>query len=217
VKPRCETRAAMVLTSDERRELRRLLDKMDSADGSALTANTSMTDGAKRLRDVGGYPETGSAASGSAASAQLPISKAGPNPEGAVGRDQCYEDLFDAIEGEDVASHVGGSDNVIVVNYVGTEVLSVPLPKDLTFEDWGRTVCDLPKVSSTKMWFGKSYAALVAQSKDDSNLASYLNWVKEKFGKDYQGGVPKSQAIDFAGYLLRLGFEKKKGFQRKLV
>ncbi|CAE7835037.1 unnamed protein product [Symbiodinium sp. CCMP2592] len=191
------TRAAMVLTTDERRELRRLLDKMDSADGLASTANTSMTDGTKRLRDVGGYPEDGSTASGSACGAQLPISKG--SAKGVVSTPKCYEDLVDAFEGEEF----GESDNVIVVSYAGTEVTSVPLPSDLSVEDWGRTICDLPKVQKNKTWFKKSYAALVKLSKEDSDLASYLNWVKEKFGRSYDPTTPSSQASDLAGYLMR--------------
>ncbi|CAE7237703.1 GIP [Symbiodinium sp. CCMP2592] len=205
------TRAAMVLTTDERRELRRLLDKMDSADGLASTANTSMTDGAKRLRDVGGYPEDGSTASGSACGAQLPISKG--SAKGVVSTPKCYEDLVDAFEGEEF----GESDNVIVVSYAGTEITSVPLPSDLSVEDWGRTICDLPKVQKNKTWFKKSYAALVKLSKEDSDLASYLNWVKEKFGRSYDPTTPSSQASDLAGYLMRIGFSKQKGFQRKLA
>ena len=39
----------MVLSADERRELRRLLDKMDSADGPQESDTAAMTDGAKRL------------------------------------------------------------------------------------------------------------------------------------------------------------------------
>ncbi|CAE7635150.1 unnamed protein product [Symbiodinium sp. CCMP2592] len=205
------TRAAMVLTTDERRELRRLLDKTDSADGLASTANTSMTDGTKRLRDVGGYPEDGSAASGSACGAQLPISKG--SAKGAVSTPKCYEDLVDAFEGEEF----GESDNVIVVSYAGTEVTSVPLPSDLSLEDWGRTICDLPKVQKNKMWFKKSYAALVKLAKEDSDLASYLNWIKEKFGRNYDPTTSSSQSSDLAGYLMRIGFSKQKGFQRKLA
>ncbi|CAE7624330.1 unnamed protein product [Symbiodinium sp. CCMP2592] len=205
------TRAAMVLTTDERRELRRLLDKMDSADGLASTANTSMTDGTKRLRDVGGYPEDGSTASGSACGAQLPISKG--SAKGAVSTPKCYEDLVDAFEGEEF----GESDNVIVVSYAGTEVTSVPLPSDLSLEDWGRTICDLPKVQKNKMWFKKSYAALVKLAKEDSDLASYLNWIKEKFGRNYDPTTSSSQSSDLAGYLMRIGFSKQKGFQRKLA
>ncbi|CAE7038113.1 unnamed protein product [Symbiodinium sp. CCMP2592] len=193
------------------RELRRLLDKMDSADGLASTANTSMTDGTKRLRDVGGYPEDGSTASGSACGAQLPISKG--SAKGVVSTPKCYEDLVDAFEGEEF----GESDNVIVVSYAGTEVTSVPLPSDLSVEDWGRTICDLPKVQKNKTWFKKSYAALVKLSKEDSDLASYLNWVKEKFGRSYDPTTPSSQASDLAGYLMRIGFSKQKGFQRKLA
>ncbi|CAE7278428.1 unnamed protein product [Symbiodinium sp. CCMP2592] len=205
------TRAAMVLTTDERRELRRLLDKMDSADGLASTANTSMTDGTKRLRDVGGYPEDGSTASGSACGAQLPISKG--SAKGAVSTPKCYEDLVDAFEGEEF----GDSDNVIVVSYAGTEVTSVPLPSNLSMEDWGRTVCDLPKVQKNKMWFKKSYATLVKLAKEDSDLASYLNWIKEKFGRNYDPTTSSSQSSDLAGYLMRIGFSKQKGFQRKLA
>ena len=41
----------MVLSADERRELRRLLDKMESADGVTESDTAAMTDGAKRLRD----------------------------------------------------------------------------------------------------------------------------------------------------------------------
>ncbi|CAE7483352.1 unnamed protein product, partial [Symbiodinium sp. CCMP2592] len=205
------TRAAMVLTTDERRELRRLLDKMDSADGLASTANTSMTDGTKRLRDVGGYPEDGSTASGSACGAQLPISKG--SAKGAVSTPKCYEDLVDAVEGEEF----GDSDNVIVVSYAGTEVTSVPLPSNLSMEDWGRTICDLPKVQKNKMWFKKSYATLVKLAKEDSDLASYLNWIKEKFGRNYDPTTSSSQYSDLAGYLMRIGFSKQKGFQRKLA
>ncbi|CAE7200879.1 unnamed protein product [Symbiodinium sp. CCMP2592] len=205
------TRAAMVLTTDERRELRRLLDKMDSADGLASTANTSMTDGTKRLRDVGGYPEDGSTASGSACGAQLPISKG--SAKGAVSTPKCYEDLVDAFEGEEF----GDSDNVIVVSYAGTEVTSVPLPSNLSMEDWGRTICDLPKVQKNKMWFKKSYATLVKLAKEDSDLASYLNWIKEKFGRNYDPTTSSSQSSDLAGYLMRIGFSKQKGFQRKLA
>ncbi|CAE7244902.1 unnamed protein product [Symbiodinium sp. CCMP2592] len=205
------TRAAMVLTTDERRELRRLLDKMDSADGLASTANTSMTDGTKRLRDVGGYPEDGSTASGSACGAQLPISKG--SAKGAVSTPKCYEDLVDAFEGEEF----GDSDNVIVVSYAGTEVTSVPLPSNLSMEDWGRTICDLPKVQKNKMWFKKSYATLAKLAKEDSDLASYLNWIKEKFGRNYDPTTSSSQSSDLAGYLMRIGFSKQKGFQRKLA
>ena len=65
------------LSADERRELRRLLDKMESADGVTESDAAAMTDGAKRLRDdLGGYPETGSAgSSGMAAGSQMPITK----------------------------------------------------------------------------------------------------------------------------------------------
>ena len=176
--------AAMVLSADERRELRRLLDKMDSADGVPDSGTAAMTDGAKRLRDdLGGYPETGSA--GSSGMSGIP-------------------------------SEEEETEDVIVVNYTGTGEV-VPLPTGISLTEWDLTICELPKVVAQAEWKGKSYSALVAQSHDDNNLATYLNWVKEKFGKDYEGGKPRSQAVDFAGYLKRVGFSKEKGCRRKLA
>ena len=70
---------------------------------------------------------------------------------------------------------------------------------------------------ATKEWKGLSYSALVAKSSGDTSLASYLHWVKEKFGKEYSGGAPRSQAVDFAGYLRRIGFSKAKGFSRRMA
>ena len=108
------------------------------------------------------------------------------------------------------------TEDVIVVNYTGTGEV-VPLPTGISLTEWDLTICELPKVVAQTEWKGKSYSALVAQSRDDSNLATYLNWVKEKFVKDYEGGKPRSQAVDFAGYLKRVGFSKEKGFRRKLA
>ena len=115
-----------------------------------------------------------------------------------------------------VPSEEEETEDVIVVNYTGTGEV-VPLPTGISLTEWDLTICELPKVVAQTEWKGKSYSALVAQSREDNNLAAYLNWVKEKFGKDYEGGKPRSQAVDFAGYLKRLGFSKEKGFRRKLA
>ena len=202
--------AAMVLSADERRELRRLLDKMDSADGVPDSGTAAMTDGAKRLRDdLGGYPETGSAgSSGMSAGSQMPITK----PVTGRGSNAVKK----AAAEVPVPSEEEETEDVIVVNYTGTGEV-VPLPTGISLTEWDLTICELPKVVAQAEWKGKSYSALVAQSHDDNNLATYLNWVKEKFGKDYEGGKPRSQAVDFAGYLKRVGFSKEKGFRRKLA
>ena len=200
----------MVLSADERRELRRLLDKMDSADGPQESDTAAMTDGAKRLRDdLCGYPETGSAgSSGMSAGSQMPVTKP-LKGRGSTAAKKAAAMVPDPSEQEEI-------EEVIVVNYTGTEEV-VPLPTGISLTEWDLTICELPKVVAQTEWKGKSYSALVALSRDDNNLATYLNWVKEKFGKDYEGGKPRSQAVDFAGYLKRVGFSKEKGFRRKLA
>ena len=192
----------MVLSADERRELRRLLDKMDSADGVQESDTAAMTDGAKRLRDdLGGYPETGSAgSSGMSAGSQMPVTKP-VKGRGSTAAKKAAAEVPNPSEEEEI-------EEVIVVNYTGTEEV-VPLPTGISLTEW-----DLKVVAQTE-WKGKSYSALVALSRDDNNLATYLTWVKEKFGKDYEGGKPRSQAVDFAGYLKRVGFSKEKGPPRK--
>ena len=200
----------MVLSADERRELRRLLDKMDSADGVQGSDTAAMTDGAKRLRDeLGGYPETGSAGSSSmSAGSQMPVTKP-VKGRGSSAAKKAASEVPNPSEEEE-------TEEVIVVNYTGTAEV-VPLPTGISLTEWDFTICELPKVAGQTEWKGKSYSALVAHSREDNNLATYLNWVKEKFGKDYEGGKPRSQAVDFAGYLRRVGFLKEKGFHRKLA
>ena len=114
--------ATMVLSADERRELRRLLDKMDSADGVPDSGTAAMTDGAKRLRDdLGGYPETGSAgSSGMSAGSQMPITKPAVKKAAAE---------------VPVPSEEEETEDVIVVNYTGTGEV-VPLPTGISLTEW---------------------------------------------------------------------------------
>ena len=182
--------AAMVLSADERRELRRLLDKMDSADGVTESDTAGMTDGAKRLRDdLGGYPETGSAgSSGMAAGSQMPITKPVKGRGSSAAKKAAAEAPVHSEEEE--------TEDVIVVNYTGTGEV-VPLPTGISLTEWDLTICELPKVVAQTEWKGKSYSALVAQSRDDNNLATGEVWQ----------GLRRRQAA-FAGsgfcYVLRI-------------
>ena len=61
-----------------------------------------------------------------------------------------------------------------------------------SLEEWGRTICELPKVKE----LNSSYRELVKISDSgDTKMASYLNWVS-----NYKG--PSSRTMDFKKYLL---------------
>ena len=124
---RCASRAAMVLSSDERRELRRLLDKMDSSGSLPSGGNVSMTDGAKRLRlrDIGGCPEDGSAAKASAANDQLPVMKAAPISKASM---RGSSKLLEFPEAGDELIEAVEDSGLVVISYAGAEVDDVPFP-----------------------------------------------------------------------------------------
>ena len=73
------------------------------------------------------------------------------------------------------------------------------------------------KVKSVEKWRGKTYAALVALSESDKELRSYLSWIRSTFSDHYDGGHPKTQAIDLAGYLSYVNFSKPNGFERQIA
>ena len=75
----------------------------------------------------------------------------------------------------------------------------IPLPKDMSIVDWGRTVCTMDKVKDKNLCYME--LATMASSNDDMN--SYLEWIVKTYGT--QGsGKPKgkiTKAVDLAMYL----------------
>ena len=61
-----------------------------------------------------------------------------------------------------------------------------------SLEEWGRTICELPKVKGMSC----SYHELTLQAeKGDVQMSKYLSWIRT-----YKG--PSSQTLDFKNYLL---------------
>ena len=213
-----------MLTADERRELRRLLDKMDGFSDIPAGTEGAMSDGSKRLREV------------SASSDQMPISRASMISKGALGTDKCYEDVvegFDrdpaqlplprnskkSVEGSGyVQGKMSGDDFSEEEQDDSFVMIPFPLPENVTKREWDQTICELPKVKNTSKWQGSTYAGLVALSESGKDLRSYLSWIKNSYVDRYESGHPKSQAIDLAGYLSHVGYSKKSGgFERKVA
>ena len=98
------------------------------------------------------------------------------------------------------------------------EVIPHSLPTGTTLEEWLMTVCSLPKVEKEREWKGKAFAELVNLSEKDKELQKYLSWIQARFASEYVGGVPKSEAVDSAGFLQYIDFKSKAGsrYQRKL-
>ena len=176
-----------MLTADERRELRRLLDKMDGFSDIPAGTEGAMSDGSKRLREV------------SASSDQMPISRASMTSKGALGTDKCYEDVvegFDrdpaqlplprnskkSVEGSGyVKGKMSGDDFSEEEQDDSFVMIPFPLPENVTKREWDQTICELPKVKNTSKWQGSTYAGLVALSESDKDLRSYLSWIKNSY------------------------------------
>ena len=61
-----------------------------------------------------------------------------------------------------------------------------------SLEEWGRTICELPKVKEMSC----SYHELTLQAeKGDIQMSKYLSWIRT-----YKG--PSSRTVDFENYLL---------------
>ena len=69
------------------------------------------------------------------------------------------------------------------------------LPPDMdSLSEWGRTICELPKVKALKM----SYAELFSKAEDgDTAMANYLDWIR-----NYRG--PSVRTVDFGKYLVAM-------------
>ena len=92
------------------------------------------------------------------------------------------------------------------------EDVSIPLPNGISnISMWGRTKCTLPKVEK----LGLTYEGLVTIAKTDREMASYVKWLKNRFGDKptesvEKGQIPKSkmtQGQDFARYLARINWQ----------
>ena len=69
--------------------------------------------------------------------------------------------------------------------------VSLPVGVD-SLEEWGRTICELPKVKEMSC----SYHELTLQAeKGDIQMSKYLSWIRT-----YKG--PSSRTVDFKNYLL---------------
>eukprot|EP00435_Cladocopium_sp_Y103_P013180 s2854_g3.t1 len=86
------------------------------------------------------------------------------------------------------------------------ENMKIPMPDGInSIADWGRTVCQLDKVKSKRM----TYAQMISQADFDPEMASYLTFIKGKFGSDDSGNLPKkiTPAVDLAAYLERVKYQ----------
>ena len=107
---------------------------MDSSESLPSGGNVSMTDGAKRLRDIGGYSEDGS----SATNDQLPVMKAVPISKASMGGSskplefpKAGDELIEAVE----------DSGMVVISYAGAEVDDVPFPDTIqSLKDWDKTL-----------------------------------------------------------------------------
>lgn len=73
------------------------------------------------------------------------------------------------------------------------------LPDGVTsLEQWGKTLCTLPKVASKKL----TYAAMIKKSKWDDEMLSYLQWVMHS-------NMKSAKLDDLKAYLRKTGFEKE--------
>ena len=81
--------------------------------------------------------------------------------------------------------HVGG--------YESGQSPKISLPDGVSsLEDWGRTVCELPKVRELSC----SYKELMMKAEEgDTQMSKYLSWIRS-----YKG--PSSRTVDFKNYLL---------------
>ena len=63
-------------------------------------------------------------------------------------------------------------------------------------EEWGRTICSLPKVKDRKL----RYHELVQQSKSDTELSDYLVWIKK-------AGIRSNKVDDLRSYMSYIGHD----------
>ena len=89
-----------------------------------------------------------------------------------------------------------------------------------TTEQWGNTICVLPKWAKREMPY--EYCARVAFA-GDKEMVQYLKWLKATYAKVYLEKGPRSPGIDMAGFLGRIKFQvdtagpEVEGFQRTLA
>ena len=90
----------------------------------------------------------------------------------------------------------------MIFNHVNKHVQ--PPEKDMTFSQWGKTECQLPKVQDLKL----NYKQLISKANSDAELRDYLVWLKGRFGTN-ETGEPKGKvtmAVDLAMYLEAVGW-----------
>ncbi|CAL1165571.1 unnamed protein product, partial [Cladocopium goreaui] len=90
----------------------------------------------------------------------------------------------------------------MMFNHVNKHVQ--PPEKDMTFSQWGKTECQLPKVQDLKL----NYKQLIFKANSDAELRDYLVWLKGRFGTN-ETGEPKGKvtmAVDLAMYLEAVGW-----------
>ena len=79
-----------------------------------------------------------------------------------------------------------------------------PPEKGMTFSQWGKTECQLPKVQNLKL----NYKQLITKAISNDEIRDYLVWLKSRFGTN-ETGVPKGKitmAVDLAMYLEAVGW-----------
>ena len=107
------------------------------------------------------------------------------------------EDFQHVASSEEIPPSYPSSELHPSVFHMGTEKsghsskVSLPVGVD-SLEEWGRTVCELPKVKEMSC----SYHELTLQAeKGDVQMSKYLSWIRT-----YKG--PSSRTVDFKNYLL---------------
>lgn len=83
----------------------------------------------------------------------------------------------------------------------------IRLPSDVSFDEWGKSLCTLKKVKHLEM----TYIELVEKSGIEPEIAEYLQWVKNTHGANsihFLKG-PRTQVMNFAAFLEAVGWKSE--------
>eukprot|EP00435_Cladocopium_sp_Y103_P053751 s999_g17.t1 len=70
---------------------------------------------------------------------------------------------------------------------------------ELSVADWGKTICDLPKVARRQM----SYDEMVREAASEESMKEYLTWIMNT-------GIKSAKVDDLRGYLKAVGWSSSK-------
>eukprot|EP00435_Cladocopium_sp_Y103_P023608 s3203_g5.t1 len=155
----------------------------------AMQASGSMSDAAKRQRDVDEGSEWDRVSS-------VPEPIVVPKYDGAV------EIITPYPSGEVIPP--SGKTNVQAFHQINSKI---PLPDQMSITEWGRSVCVMEKVKDRNL----CYTEMVEISRCDKDMRGYLSWIVKTYGTNGTG-KPKgkiSPAVDLAMFLEAICWESQ--------